>query len=254
MNEFVPASHNTYPKRKGKPSRVDLDVSEFDELLEDQGTRVRITASVVCPNKTTLEDTNHKLDCPLCYGSQVIDMCETAVEDWVYIQSIKKSQQFDPQGIFDLKDAQITFRQNVRVNYWYKIEVVDFASLYNQLIKRSSTNPDVDFLRYPMATSCDTPIHLLDKDGVRYTINEHYRIDGRDLRWMTATRPPSGSIYTINYPVLPTFRVLEILHDNRYYYVSGRTPNKTPVNLPQQAHIRLDYLANKAGTNILVNE
>jgi len=70
-----PASPNRYAKRaNAKPGRVDLIPQEFENLIEDQGVRVRITPSAVCPNRTEVEDTNHSLDCPLCHGSQIYDM------------------------------------------------------------------------------------------------------------------------------------------------------------------------------------
>ena len=247
-----PASNKTFPKRQNaKPGRVDLIPQEFENLIEDQGVRVRVTAAAVCPNRTEIEDTNHALDCPICFGSQVIDI-ETCYEDWAFIQSVTLDKKFDVQGLWDMKDARITFKQGVRVSYWYKIEILDFASVFNEVLKRKSGN--VDKLRYEVATACDTPFYLVDKLGNRYTLNEHYRVDKRDLIWISAERPATGSLYTFVYPILPTFRVLELMHENRYYYRSFKRAAKEPLQLPQQAHIRLDYLANKAGTNILVNE
>lgn len=250
MTVIKPASSKTYPKRKpSKPGRVDLIPEEFENLIEDQGVRVRVTAAAVCPNRTEVEDTNHTLDCPLCFGSQIIDMSETCYEDWAFIQGINLSKQFDVQGVFDMKDSQITFKQGIRVGYWYKIEVIDFASVFNEVIKRRSG--DVDLLRYIGGTNCDTPYYLVDKVGNRYTLNEDYRIEGRNLTWKGINRPATGNLYTLIYPVLPTFRVIELLHENRYYYRGFKSAEKEPVQLPQQALIRLDYIANKSGQNIL---
>lgn len=244
------SSDKKYPKRKNaKPGTVDLIPQEFENLIEDQGIRVRVTAAAVCPNRTEIEDTNHKLDCPLCFGSQVLDMPETCFEDWAFIQSVTLDKKFDVQGIWDMKDARITFKQGIRVSYWYKIEILDFATVFNEVIKRKGS--DIDKLRYEAAKNCDHPYLLVDSDGNRYTLNEHYKIDERDLIWKTAVRPAASSLYTLVYPVLPTFRVLELMHENRYYYRSFKRPMREPLQLPQQAHIRLDYLANKAGTNIL---
>lgn len=247
------SSTKTYPKRKNaKPGTVDLMPQEFENLIEDQGIRVRVTAAAVCPNRTEIEDTNHALDCPICFGSQVLDMPETCYEDWAFVQSVTLDKKMDVQGIWDMKDARITFKQGVRVSYWYKVEILDFASVFNEVIKRKSGN--VDKLRYEAAKMCDTPYYLVDKLGNRYALNENYRIDGRDLVWITPSRPAVGTLYTLLYPILPTFRVLELMHENRYYYRSSKRAAKEPLQLPQQAHLRLDYLANKAGANILVGE
>jgi len=242
------ASRNSYDKVLSKPGRVDLIPQEFETLIEHQGTRVRITPTALCPNRTDLGDTNHKLDCPICFGDEVIDIPSGIVEDWAYIQAIKLDKKFEVQGIWDMKDAQITVRQGVRLYYWYKIEVVDFSSVYNQIVKKSSG--DSDELRYIPSTNCDTPYYLIDSNGKSYTLNEHYRTEGKNIKWRTALRPITDTLFTIVYPILPTFRVLEMMHENRFYYLGFKQPVKRPVQLPQSALIRWDYLAKRSGSNI----
>lgn len=245
-----PASANRYSKVLSKPARVDLVPEEFEGLIEAQGTYVRITPSMLCPNKTSLEDTNHNLDCPICLGDEVVDLCDQSVEDWAIIQSINLDKKFDVRGLFDMKDAQLTVRQGVRLFYWYKIEVVDFSSVFNQLIKRENGG-DFDRARYKPAPSCDTPIYCLDSENNRYYVNQDFRFDGdRRIRWLGLKRPETGSLYSLTYPILPTFRVIEMMHENRYYYTSFRKETKTPVNLPQQALIRWDYIAKGSGANL----
>ena len=248
------ASDASYPKRAGaKPGRVDLLPEEFDYLIEDQGIRVRITPTMLCPNRTSLADTNHKLDCPLCFDDEVLELTDQCIEDWAFIQGIKFDQKFEVPGIFDMKDATITTKANIRLYYWYKIEVLDFASVYNQLVKRGSG--DADRIRYTPAPNCDTPFFLVDSSNKRYTLNEHYKVESNSLRWISAVRPESGRLYTLTYPIYPTFRVMELMHENRYYYTAFKDTHKRPVQLPQQALIRWDYIAKKgAGSQILVGE
>lgn len=243
-----PASQNTYPKRVAKPGRVDLIPKEFDNLIQDQGVRVRIIPALLCPNRTTLHDTNHTLDCPVCFGDEVIDLRDQCIEDWAYIQSIHLNKNFEVQGIWDVKDAQITVRAGVRLYYFYKIEIIDFASVFNQIIKRGTGN--TDRTRYNPAPNCDTPYYCVDKTGNRYELNTHYKIENNQLRWISATRPAVNTLYSLSYPILPTFRVIEMLHENRYYYKAFKQDVKTAVQLPQQAVIRLDYLAKNSGSNI----
>jgi hypothetical protein len=242
------SSSNSYPKRLAKPGRVDLIPKEFDNLIEDQGIRVRIIPAVLCPNRTSLHDTNHTLDCPICYGDEVIDLRDQCVEDWAYVQSIHLNKNMEVQGIWDVKDAQITVRAGVRLYYFYKIEIVDFSSVFNQIIKRGAG--DTDRTRYNPAPNCDTPYYCVDKAGVRYELNTHYKIEDNKLRWLTPVRPAANTLYSLSYPVLPTFRVIEMLHENRYYYRAFKMAEKKPVQLPQQAVIRLDYLAKNSGSNI----
>lgn len=244
-----PAAPRSYPKRPGtKPGRVDLIPEEFEALLDDQGTRVRITPSILCPNRTELGDTNHVLDCPLCFEAEVIDLKGECFETWAFIQGIDLQKEMQVSGIFDMKDAKITVKQGVRLYYWYKIEVLDFASVFNQIIKREAG--DKDRLRYVPADTCDTPHFCMGSDGVKYVLNEDYTIIDQELRWDGLKRPASGSLFSITYPVLPTFRVIEFLHENRYYYTSFKSAEKIPVQLPQQALIRWDYIAKKSGSQV----
>ena len=262
-----PASVNVRPKRKGsKPSRVDLKPEEFDQLIEDQGVYVRITPTILCPNRSELTNTDHVLDCPLCQGDQVVESPENAIETWAFIQGIKSQKDLLVQGIYDIKDATITTKQLVKMYYWYKVEVLDFSAVYNQILKRS-IGGNVDRLRYVPAkpgatqlsagidlvastTAPDVPYIVIDSKGVRYAIGKHYSIKDRNLTWLTNLKPAAGTLYSMVYPILPTFRVLELLHEHRYYYVSFKRTEKVPVHLPQQAVIRWDYLAKNSGNQV----
>ena len=247
MSEPIkPAFQITREKRQPtKPGRVDLIPQEFDNLVEDQGSFVRITPSMLCPNRTDLADTNHTLDCPVCFGEETVDLDDECTEEWVFIQGVKLNKELQVQGIFDIKDATMTCKANTRINYWYKIEILDFASIFNQLLKRG--NGSSDKLRYLAAKACDTPFYCVDNAGNKYKNGVDFRTVGRDLTWLTANRPGPGKLYSLIYPIVPTFRVLELLHDNRYYYNGFKSPTKSPVNLPQQSHLRWDYIANKSG-------
>lgn len=268
IRKLNPASTNTRPRRKNsKPARINMVPQEFENLIEDQGVFVRITPVVLCPNRTALGDTNHVLDCPLCGGDQLIEAVDLAVEDWAFIQGIKLDKEFNVQGIFDLKDAQITTKQKIKMAYWYKVEVLDFSMPFNQLLKRGSG--DTDRLRYiptfngtvrpeiketdeaNAEKAPDIPWILIDSDGKSYKLDQDFAIKDRDIKWKSPTkRPKAGSLYSFQYPVLPTFRVLELMHEHRYYYVDFKRHDKVPVHLPQQAIIRWDYLAKGAGNHV----
>jgi len=241
------ASSNRYPKRTpSKPGRVALVREEFDNLIEDQGVRVRITPSILCPNRTDVEGTNHKLNCPVCGGDEAVDIPGAAVEDWAFIQAIKLDKEFQVQGVWDMKDAMVSTKSDTRLYYFYKLEVLDFASIFNQVVKRGS---GADKLRYyPATVTTDTPYYLIDSAGVTYTKDKHYKIVDQTIEWKVAG-PTVDTLYSFVYPVLPTYRVLELLHENRYYYVDSKRPDKAPIQMPQQAVIRWDFLARNQGAN-----
>lgn len=245
----TPSGTNRYPKRiNAKPGRIQLHQKDFDNLIEDQGVRVRITPSILCPNRTSLDDTNHVLKCPVCDGYQTVDMTDGIVEEWAFIQGIKLDKQFQVQGIWDLKDAMVSVKSSIRLYYWYKIEILDSSSNYNQVVERGSA--DRDKLRYiPTVTATDTPYYLVDSNGTTYKKDKHYKIVDQEIEWKTVIRPESGKLYSFIYPVLPTFRVLELLHENRFYFDDYKRADKVPFQFPQQAVIRWDHLARGSGLN-----
>lgn len=233
-----------YDKPVTKPGRVSLRVKDFGDLLDNQGTNVRITPSIICPNRSGIQNdetsVNHPMDCPICNGNQILDVDSLAFNTWAFIAGIKIETQID-QNRFDVKDALMTTKGEVKVHYWYKVEVVDHTAQFNQLIKRSGVT---DTLRYEPKDVSDGAIYcLIDSKGEAYTKDTHYSLDGNKLTWLSSVRPEIESIYSFMYPVLPTFRVIDLMHENRYYYNSEKLAKKVPVNLPQQSHIRWDYMA-----------
>lgn len=238
-----------------KPGRVDLVPAEFDNLIEDQGIKVLITPCALCPNRDLAESTNHKLDCPVCNGDEVLEIPEKAVETWAFLQGIPFERKFDPQGLFDMKDAQMTTPADVRLSYMYKVEVLDFSATYNELIVRGKRGPngDTDYLRYRPTEDSNVPLFVVDSNGKKYTRGKDYEIDKetKTLKWKGTNRPALKSMYSILYPTLPTFRVIELMHESRFYYRAFKKAVKEPVNLPQQALLRWDYLAFGSGSRIL---
>lgn len=242
---------NTRDKRTSHPSRIDFDVEEFEKLIEDQGVYVRITPSVLCPNRTGEDNTNHKLDCQVCNGDEAVDLTSQTVEDYAFIQGIDLKHDYSKLGIFNIKDAQMSIRGSIKIWYYYKIEILDHTSLYNEVVTRSGNS---DKLRYnAITTASDGRLFIIDSDSIEYSLTTDFTISGQNITWVAGKGPQEGGLYSIQYPVLPTFRVMELLHENRYYYESSNRPTKIPVNLPQQCILRYDYLSKNKGANEEIN-
>lgn len=237
----------TQPKRTpAKPPRVDLVAKEFDNIIQDQGVHVRVTPSLLCPNYSDLGSTNHDLNCAVCSGSGAADLPARSYETIAVITSINFKLTWAPQGAFHIKDAQVTLRGGNRLWYYDKIEVLDHTSIYNELVKKTGAR---DRLRYEAIQAVtSTPIYLIDSTGKEYIVGTDFNLVGRYIEWVTVG-PPEGDLYSIQYPILPVYRVLELLHESRYYYESDELPNKTPVHLPQQCIIRWDHLTDGSGIN-----
>jgi hypothetical protein len=249
------ASQSVREKRSPtKPGRVDLMPAEFDNLIEDQGIKVLITPAALCPNRDMVEGTNHKLDCPICHGDEVLEITGKAIETWAFIQGVNLERRYEANGLFDIKDSQMTVPANVRISYMYKVEVLDFSSTFNELIMRGKRGPDAnsDYLRYRPTEDSNVPLYVVDSTGREYTRNEHYEIDKetKTIKWKNQYRPAANVMYSILYPTLPTFRVVELLHESRFYYRAFKKAVKEPVSLPQQALLRLDYLAVGSGAKV----
>lgn len=250
------STNATYPKRKpSKPGRVDLIPEEFKNLIEDQGIRIRISPAVLCPNRDEIHSTNHSLDCPVCNGDEVCEVPDQSFECWAFIQSVTLERRHDLQGIYDFKDLLMSTPSEVRMYYMYKIEILDFPASFNQLVnrgKRVGTVPESDLLRYDPIADSNTPIYVIDKAGVTYKEGKNFKIDfkNKQIIWKKDA-PANGVMYSIIYPALPTFRVIEMMHESRWYYEGRKTPDKKPVNLPQQSLIRWDYLQSGSGTRVL---
>lgn len=225
-----------------KPNRVAFETEDFNTVIEHQGVYVRVTPVVVCPNKSDKYGTNHDLDCPLCFGKQYIDVCERSREEWVFIQGIHLDKQLNVQGIWDAKDAKISTKSSIRLYYQYKIELLDFESTFNEIVERRSG--DADNLRYEAVAECGESFIVIDKNRKFYELNVDFRVSGKNINWLGLNRP--SGLYTVSYPMRPTFRVIELLNENRNYYnqIGGE---KIPVNLPQHAILRLDYLLENGG-------
>ena len=248
---YGPSSKNTYAKPKRKPGRVDLKIDELDSLIIDQGIKVMVTPTLLCPNRDAAEGTNHALDCPVCKGDEAVDLTAESYLTDAVIQGVNSNKEFQIQGVYDPKDAKITFLAENRVYYWYKVEVIDFASIYNEVIERGSGT--LDKTRYRIFTgSCDVRPYIVDSLGQSYVKDVDFEFtENKQINWLT-TGPLATSLYSISYPVLPTFRVLETLHDNRFYMESLKSATKRPVNLPQQAVIRWDFMADLSGNKELL--
>lgn len=247
----MPTTNIRAKRNPSHPSRVDLKIDEIDSMIEDQGVYVKITPSMVCPNRTSVTDTNHPAACTVCGGNSALDLPAHAIEDWVLITSIDKELMFNVPGMFNLKDAKITVRSRagIKIDYWYKIEVLDHTSIFNELVRRNTTGTDK--LRYASAQDIETiaGIYLVDHAGIEWAYNTDFTISGQALTWGNGRGPAGGTVYSIQYPILPTFRVIEFLNADRYYYSSFKQPNKQPVDLPQHAAIRWDFLAAQKGVN-----
>lgn len=232
----------TYDRPKGptiaKEPIVELDPNKFEALVENQGVRVNLYTTLLCPNVKKPDSNEHEIGCPLCYGSAFIDV--NPVETMTYLSNQRLLKRFEQQGVFDEATTEASFLPGVNLQYFARIDLIDFASIYYQIIQKQEGS--IDRLKY-QAYSVN---YLIDKNGVTYTENTDFEVtsDTGDIKWLKQG-PSIGTMYSVHYNYPIVFRAVNALHVNRFGQNSFKKPNRVNVELPEQWIIKRDYLITK---------
>lgn len=226
--------------RKGFDVRVNLDPIAFDKLIETHGVRVRVYKTTLCPNVKKIDTYEHQIDCTLCNGNLFID--RLPLEGYAYLQSQKIEKMFNVEGVFDDQMVLASFVRGLYLQYFAKIEVLDFTTTFYELIQRQTG--DIDRLKYK-ALKVN---YIIDQNGTEYQENVHFILttDTRDIQWLGVTRPTVNNTYSVHYEYLLTFRSLKALHVNRFsQFGTSASVEVDPVEHSQQWIIKRDYLITK---------
>ncbi len=215
---------------------VELDPVKLDMLIETQGVRVKVYQTMLCPNVKKIDSGEHEIDCKLCKGIGFID--HNFQQTWGFIQSQTLIREFAKEGVWDDQNVACTFQTDIEVQYFAKIELMDFTTTFYELIQRQEG--ELDRLKYP-AFSIQT---LIDQHGVQYTYQKHFVLtESGDVKWINGfERPSIGTIYTIYYTYPITYRAVNAMHVNRFSQVAKKLDHKEPVQLNQQWLLKRDYL------------
>ena len=229
INQNLPATGNTT-----KYAVVDFRPNDFDVMIEKQGVRVRVYKTLLCPNYKRIDSNEHQLNCPICFGKNFID--KDPIESWATINNQSDLKKFEVTGTYDDETVAATFKREVELFYFAKVELLDFTTIHNELIQRQEG--EVDRLKY--ASSKVT--FLIDSHGVEYLQGSNFELDTNgDIKW-TGTKPVKGTIYSVYYDYPVTFRTVNAQHINRFVQVGNKTPNRQAVQMPQQWSLKKDLL------------
>lgn len=224
---------------EGFALRKNLNPDDFDLLVKTHGVRVKFYKTTLCPNVKKIDTAEHEIDCSLCNNSLFIDYHPK--EGWAYFQTQELKKMFNMDGTFDDQMVLASFVRGMYLQYFAKVELLDFTSNYYELIQRQVGT--VDRLKY-MAFDIGL---LVDKNGVEYQYQKDFKItpDTYDLVWV-GNRPNQGVIYSVYYDYRLTFRALKALHVNRFsqFGLPG-SATVTPVEHAQQWILKRDYLITK---------
>lgn len=190
--------------------RVDLKVDEFDRMIEQKGINLCVFRTMYCPNVKSADGAEHEIDCPLCNGSGFIDRNPIKVKGFLQNQELERM--LDGQaGQHDGNTVLITFPIGVELQYFTKIELVDFTDIYfERIMRKEGTN--VDVLKYK---ACRINL-IIDKNGIEYFQGQDFKLDPNgNLMWLDR-KPADGVIFSIHYECHVQFRATRAMHVNRF--------------------------------------
>lgn len=233
-----------------------IEVDRLDQEIKDLGVRVKVYKSTVCPNMTSLESSDHDVNCTVC-NNQMIDFCPK--ETLALFQQQSLLDQFKVHGTFSLDEIQVTFLSGITLHTYTRVDLLDFPEDFFEPIQRQE-GTNTDYLKYK---ACSVVGCFAVENNVR--IEYHYGtdfeidIEGR-IKWISAHKPADRQIYTIYYQYVPIFRATKAMHRDRYSQYNLRpgsikapkvqVDGKTFVKLPETWILKRDYLVERTGENV----
>lgn len=223
----------------GKFNPVYLKPEEFNKFIWAQGIRVRHEKGAICPHVYNKEAGHEDITCTLCDNGKILF---DPKEVWVLFYQKKMDELFQVQGIWELGDVLATFptiypdtKEVIRVDYGDRVTLLDFTERTSDLVKKPSG--DFDKLRYNAQD-----VQLLRTKTTIYGKDVDFQVLNGGIKWLTVTRPSTGSIYSISYMYQPVYRVVQFFHEARYYYTAVKSPERSAAYMCIQAQLRRDYI------------
>jgi hypothetical protein len=225
--------------------RVDLQVGDFDRLIEQKGVNFRVFRTSYCPNVKSIDGAEHEIDCQMCNGSGFIDVDPICVKGFIQNQELERM--LDAQGgQNDGNNVLITFPIGVELQYFTRIELVDFTEIYFQrILRKPATN--IDVLKYK---ACRVNF-IMDKNAVQYFQDQDYKIDPNgNILWTGTRKPADNVIYTIHYECHVQFRATKAMHVNRFtQYKAAGEPLVEHIKMMEQWMCTKEFLLRRKDIN-----
>lgn len=190
-------------------SRVDLNPFDFDSLIKQKGVKVKVYRTTFCPRVKSVDGAEHEIDCELCNGSGFIDLEPICTDAFIQNQDLEKIPQVE--GLVDGNSVAMTFPSGIELQYFTRIDLVDYTDIFFQRLLRGENQADV--LKYK---ACRINL-VVDYDGVRYHqgLDFDINVDG-NISWKVGLGPAEGKIYSIHYETHVQFRAVRAMHVNRF--------------------------------------
>lgn len=197
------------PKSSAK-NRVDLDPLAFDELITTKGVIIKIYRTTYCPRVKSVDGGEHEIDCPLCHGSNFVDLDALETTALIMNQDLEVLQ--NPEGTIDGNTVMMSFPIGVELQYFTKVELLDFTDIFIQRVMRAP-DTDVDVLKY----NAKRVNILIDFNGTRYYQDQDFKIDvNGNIKWTGLSRPADNLAYSVHYEAPVQYRATKAMHVARY--------------------------------------
>lgn len=235
--------------------RLSLRADDFDRLILQQGTRVKVYRTMFCPNVKSIDGAEHQIDCEIvgCNGSGYVDKYPICTTAFIQTQSLEKL--VDVAGLADQNSVTSTFLTGIELQYFTLVELVDFTEIYFQRIKRDGSRA-FDALKY----NAKRINVILDQNDVEYFEGIDCNIDiNGNIVWVTSRGPADDVIYSIHYEAPVQFRAVRSMHTNRFTQVKDAADagKIAFVKMPEQWLLVKEFLVKRKdidGNEILPNK
>lgn len=200
--------------------RVDLQIADFDNLIQQKGVNIKIYRSFYCPNVKSVDGAEHEIDCTLCNGSGFMDVDPIPTKAFIQNQDLDRILD-GAGGQHDGNMVALSFLSGIELQYFTRIELCDYTDLYYQRVLRKE-GTFTDILKYK---ACRVNV-VVDKNNVSYFQDQDFKLDANgNVRWITklvnsvetAVRCPADDvIYSIHYETHVQYRAVKAMHVSRF--------------------------------------
>jgi len=240
---WINPNNKTIPLHDLK-ANASINLDQFDSLIRRNGVRVLVYRSMFCPNIKSIDGAEHDINCqiPGCNGSGYIDI--VPLETFAFFQSQTFDKENDPAGSFDGNVVSATFLSGIELQYFTKIELIDFQEIYFQRCRRNDTNLNV--LKYK-AYKINA---IVDAQGFQYYQDIDFTLDSNgSILWNTGKGPLEDVIFSIHYHAAIQFRAIKGMHNNRFIQAVSKTGDMFFTKAPEQWLLQKEYLVKRVDEN-----
>lgn len=221
--------------------RVNLNPDSFDRLIEQHGVRLKVFRSMYCPRVKSIDGGEHEIDCEICNGSGFVDLKPVCTSGFIQNQNLNHLPK--AEGFVDHNSVAISFPIGIELQYFTKVELVDFTDIYFQRIARSAGS--IDVLKYK-ASRINV---VLDENGIEHHQGNDFKLDvNGDILWKSGKGPETETIYSIHYEAAVQYRATRALHVNRFEQVI-REGKAFHVKFPEQWICTKEFLVRREDIN-----